>query len=194
MALENSVPDTLNTNFGEKSWKYFFGAIAFGGYPVPFCQLCIGNGRNGHFSVLSENIFPSEWQTREKPESYSLHIFSGQLQPRITEEFVGLFPFWQLCIWKKKKSQFRDTFLKKFSEALCYLMNPFPSGSYVAPNADFPNFAQVFVKNSIKKSPQPGNPRWGVMLCLLFTFYHGMRNCRPSSSAGFFWMPCNHPR
>ena len=72
-------------NFGEKSWKNFPRVIAFGRYPFPsvsyvleilkskncldfftnlfegtpsFQQLCIENGRNGHFSVLSEKFFP----------------------------------------------------------------------------------------------------------------------------------------
>ena len=107
-------------NFGEKSENIFSMAIAFGRYPFPsvsyvleilksknfldfftnlfegtpsFQQLCIGNGRNGHFSVLSEKFFPpSDSHGRSRNLAPSLS-FSGQLLPRTTEEFAGLFPF-----------------------------------------------------------------------------------------------------
>ena len=171
-------------------------AIAFGRYPFPSVSYVLEMEETDIFGYSQRKLFPPTDSHRRSRNLAPFLSFSGLLLPRITEEFASLFPFWQLCIWKRKKSQFRVAFLKKsskYSEALCNLRNPFPSVSYVAKNSDFPNFAQVFVKKA-KKSPQPRNPRWGVVLCLLFTFYHGMRNCRPSSSAGFFWMPCNHPR
>ena len=148
------------------------------------------------FRYFQRNFFPPSNSHGRIRNLAPFISFSGLLLPRITEEFASLFPFWQLCIWKRKKSQFRVAFLKKsskYSEALCYLRNPFPSVSYVAKNADFPNFAQVFVKRA-KKSPQPGNPRWRGVLCSLFTFCHGKHCCHPCSSKGFFWMPCTHPR
>lgn len=107
-------------NFREKSENIFSRTIAFGRSPfpsgsyvleilksknildsftnlfeetTPFRQLCIGNRRNGHFLVLPEKFFPpSDSHGRSRNLAPSLS-FSGQLLPRITEEFASLFPF-----------------------------------------------------------------------------------------------------
>lgn len=87
--------------------------------------------------------------------SYLLWTTATQNHGRICK-FVPLLTAMYL---KEEKIPISSCFSEKLSEALCYLRNPIPSGSFVSKKAVFPNFAQVFVKKSIKKSPRPGNPR-----------------------------------
>ena len=137
---------------------FYSKAIAFGRYPFPSVSYVLEMEETDIFRCFQRNFFLRLIATGEAGillSSYLLWTTATQNHGRICK-FVPLLTAMYL---KEEKIPISSCFSEKLSEALCYLRNPIPSGSFVAKKAVFPNFAQVFVKKSIKKSPRPGNPR-----------------------------------
>ena len=92
-----------------------------------FRQLCIGNGRNGHFSVFPKKTFPLPLITTGE---------SGIMLPSISYSFLNL----QIPNFREYS---RNIFLLG---AIAFSRYLFPSGSYVFERDKNPNLGEFFKK------------------------------------------------